>query len=307
VLVKRILGLEAALGLAALLASSPARADGPADRDACRTAYSQAQTLRDAHKLVDARAQLRTCAQATCASFILKDCTGWLLDIDGRVPSVVLIAKDAAGASLTDVSVTIDGKPLTARLDGTAVDVDPGAHEFVFTLQDGTKTQKSIVVAEGQKAQAVAVAFAGVGAPPTPGAVMPPEAQQPASDNASPASGFWTTRHKAGAGVTAAGAVGVIVGGIFGGLTASESSQQNKDCSGATLSLCPNHAAALSDHSSAVTDGAASTAAFIVGGILAAAGITLLVTGRTAEAPGAVVVTPSVGKSGGGLLLGAQF
>src|SRR5580704_5018677 len=95
-----------ALVVAFTLASGvlfPAWAD---EKQACSDAYQLAQTLRDQHKLVKAREQLRVCAAATCPGFISKECTGWLKDVDARVPSVVLTAKDAAGADVTDARVT---------------------------------------------------------------------------------------------------------------------------------------------------------------------------------------------------------
>jgi hypothetical protein len=73
--------------------SSSARAD---DKKVCSDAYEKAQSLRDEGKLVTARDQMRTCARATCAKFIAKDCATWLADVEARIPSVVLSATDAS-------------------------------------------------------------------------------------------------------------------------------------------------------------------------------------------------------------------
>jgi hypothetical protein len=82
---------------------------------------------------------------------------------------VVLAAKSAAGADLIDVQVTMDGNVLATKLDGLAIDVDPGAHTFVFATPNGPVEQR-VVVPEGAKAFRVAVGpSAGAGpAPPTP-------------------------------------------------------------------------------------------------------------------------------------------
>jgi hypothetical protein len=142
------------------------------DKQVCTDAYGQAQTLRDAHKLTEAREQLRVCARAECPGFIAKDCAAWLKDVEPRIPSVVLIAKNAAGSDLVDVKVTVDGAPLATKLDGLAVDVDPGAHTFAFEAPDGRVEQK-VVITEGGKAQRVSVAFGAPGTAPvvttTPG------------------------------------------------------------------------------------------------------------------------------------------
>jgi hypothetical protein len=190
----RFAALVPAVALLSLTASS-AWAD---EKQVCSDAYQQAQTLRDQHKLVKAREQLRTCAAATCPGFIVKDCTGWLKDVEPRVPSVVLTAKNAAGADVTDVKVTMDGAPLAASLDGIAIDVDPGAHTFAFEGADGRAEQK-VVVTEGAKAQHIAVTFGAPGAvavvTATPGTAATPTASAtpsaPSLAAASPAeSGF---------------------------------------------------------------------------------------------------------------------
>src|SRR5580692_7308798 len=118
----------------ALLTVSSAWAD---EKQVCSDAYQQAQKLREAHKLVTAREQMKVCARAECPGFIAKDCADWLKDVELRIPSVVLTGKNAAGADVTDMKVSIDGAPLVSKLDGLAVDVDPGAHTFAFEAADG--------------------------------------------------------------------------------------------------------------------------------------------------------------------------
>ncbi len=175
---------------AACFVASPALAD---EKQVCSDAYAKAQTFRDAHKLTAAREQLRICGRAECPSFIAKDCAGWLKDADARMPSVVFVVKNAAGSDLIDVKVTMDGAPLVAKLDGLAVDVDPGAHTFGFEAPDG-KAEEKMVVTEGAKAQRVAVTLgaagtavaaaspaAALGTAPAPAATAPKAAATPAA------------------------------------------------------------------------------------------------------------------------------
>jgi hypothetical protein len=152
----RPLALVVVLSLVGL-ATRSASAD---PKQVCNDAYEQGQTLRDQHKLIKAREQLRLCAAPSCAPAIVKECTEWLKDIEPRIPSVVLTAKNGAGADVTDVKVTMDGAPLAGSLDGLAVDVDPGPHTFVFEGAAG-RTEQKVLVAEGGKSQRVAASFGG--------------------------------------------------------------------------------------------------------------------------------------------------
>src|SRR5580704_16680089 len=78
------------------------------DKKMCNDAYREAQVLRNDHKLVLAREQLRICGAAACPGFITKDCNDWLKADESRIPSVVLAAKNAAGSDVTDAKVTMD-------------------------------------------------------------------------------------------------------------------------------------------------------------------------------------------------------
>ena len=53
-------------------------------------------------------------------------------EINRAIPRVVFEAKDSDGNDLVGVKVTMDGKVLTERLDGTAISLNPGEHKFVF-------------------------------------------------------------------------------------------------------------------------------------------------------------------------------
>ena len=74
-------------------------------------------------------------------------------------------AKDGAGNDLTEVKVSIGDKVLATRLDGKAIELDPG--EYVVKLEAGGRTiDKTVVVAEGQKSRTVDVVFDDPKAPP---------------------------------------------------------------------------------------------------------------------------------------------
>lgn len=241
---------------------TPARADGaPAS---CADAYTNAQTLRNDRKLLDARAALRICVQPTCKDFIVKGCTDWLAQVEASMPSVVPVATDAAGNDLPGVKVLMDGKVLLEKIDGRSVDVDPGTHTFSFEAPDGTKAEKEIVVAEGEKQKRVAVTL-GPAATSTP-AATPPAGTAPVPSE--PSSGSpWKTVGLVTAGV---GAAGLVAGSVFGVLALS-----GKSSCGSSSNPCTAGSSDANNNSSAVSNGNISTVLFVAGGVLAAGGVTL--------------------------------
>lgn len=253
-----------------------------ADKAECDAAYDQAQTFRDAKKLVEAREQLRACARATCPQSMVRDCTGWLADAERAIPSVVLVATDAAGNALPNVNVSIDGAPPRA-LDGTSWDVDPGPHTFAFVGGGGTRVEKQVLAVQGTKDQRVVVAL-----------VTAPVVVAPVPEPARSSRGPWKPVGYALLGV---GAAGLVLGGVFGAVALSTKS---KDCSD---DLCHPGTS-----STVLAQGNVSTAGFVAGGILAAAGITiLLVAPKAKEQPGTVEAVPVAGGGTTGLALRGSF
>lgn len=142
----------------------------------CAEAASAGQVLRDEGKLVDARAKFVTCAQPTCPKLIQKDCAQWQTEVDGRLPTIVLAAKDSAGRDVKRVTVTMDGKPLATGIDGRSVAVDPGAHKFRFEAEGFEATETEAVVREGERARAIQGTLKlPPGSEPLPPVVKPPE------------------------------------------------------------------------------------------------------------------------------------
>ncbi|MFO0589481.1 MAG: hypothetical protein U0441_18230 [Polyangiaceae bacterium] len=142
------------LSVLAVSIAATARADD--DVEACATASEKGQELRDQGKLTSARELFVTCAAERCPKIVRKDCADWLAAVDEALPSVTLRARDADGRDLTDVKVTVDGKPLADRLDGRAITLDPGSHKFLFHAAIGDVT-KTLLLHEREKGRAVDV------------------------------------------------------------------------------------------------------------------------------------------------------
>src|SRR5579863_2417832 len=107
-------------------------AAGEPSKQECVTANESAQDLRRLSQLRAARTQLARCVSASCPGPVREDCAQRLTEVDLAMPTLVLVAKDKAGNDLSSVLVTMDGLPFADSLDGSAVQVDPGEHRFVF-------------------------------------------------------------------------------------------------------------------------------------------------------------------------------
>jgi len=270
-----------ALPIAALVfvVCAEARADGVAS---CDDAFERSQVVRDEGKLLEARRLFRACGAPTCSPTEHKLCSKWLGEVEVRVPSVILSAKDATGADLTDLTVTMDGLQIAKGLDGRALDVDPGAHVFVFIAPDGARAETKVVVEERGKGKVVAVRFA----PPAAAAVLP-IAPVPTT----PVDGGSSLR-TVGLVTGAVGIGGLALGTVFGILALTNKSS---DC----------HEGVCTPGSSATVygQGNVSTAGFVAGGVLLAGGVTLvLLAPKPAGGGGAsVTLTPLVGGAVTGL------
>jgi hypothetical protein len=208
------------------------------------------------------------------------------------MPSVVLVANDPSGAALPSVTVSIDGAPSARNLDGTSWEIDPGPHAFSFVATDGTKAEKSVIVAEGQKAQRIVVT---IGAPPLI-AVAPPPPPESATGAADSSDGHG--QRVAAFTVGGVGIVGVGLGAVFGGLALSKWGSAKSACP--TFSGCSTEAS--SERTSSVTFGTVSDVGFIAGGAMLAAAVTLYLTAPKGPSPVVgIEVVP------GGLRVGGSF
>ena len=283
----------------ALTLGTWARADATTT---CTDASSQGQIQRDAHKLVEARDQFIICAKKECPSVVRKDCATWLEQVQASLPSVVPIAADEAGNSLPDVKVSMDGKLLVDKLDGRAVEINPGTYMFTFEAPDGTKTDKQVVVAEGEKDKRIAATIArpaemGTGAVTPPGTInepTPPPTSPSTPAEVPPAVSSTSPWKPIGIVTTGLGVVGLGLGGFFGMQASTK-----KDSAGCdSHSVCPTPTA-FSTLSTAKSDGNVSTGLFVAGGVMAAGGIMMWALAPSTR----VQVAPSVGKNTAGVLL----
>jgi hypothetical protein len=169
--------VRVALAVALVLTAVPARAAAPTKAE-CLAAYTDGQDARQVGKLQKARAQFALCAGDPCPRALHADCTRWHGDVDRLMPSIVLAARGADGRDRTEVRVLLDGAPVADRLDGRALEIDPGEHSLRFEAAGEDPVEQRIVIHEGEKTREIAVT---IGAAPAPSAPVAPEQPLPSA------------------------------------------------------------------------------------------------------------------------------
>jgi hypothetical protein len=128
-----------------------ASASADPTKEQCIDANTRAQSLLRAHSLAEARALLQSCVDPQCPTPVRIDCSRRLEVLDRMQPTIIFDAKDEAGNDLSGVSVNMDGRSLTERLDGAELSVDPGSHDFVFKAAGRAPVKQSYVLKEFEK------------------------------------------------------------------------------------------------------------------------------------------------------------
>lgn len=322
--------------VSSLLVGSSASAGDPTKAE-CIVANEQAQDLRGSGKLLEARAQLAVCIAQSCPGAIRQDCVQRLGDVEKALPTLVLIARDSSGNDVGAVHATIDGKAVSQNLNGTAMPLDPGEHKIVLEAAGLPRTEKTLVLHEGEKARREVVTFsggqpAGAGAAGASGGSKPPAAEAkpesgghdavggggagagaqdtgtssagatepvpPSSSAGADAPHPGHTQRLIGVSMAGAGLVGVAVGTIFAFVSKSTFDQGYKDECG-MMTKCTNPQG-VADVQSGFDQAAVATVGFIAGGVLLAGGAAIYFTAPKA---GEVAIAPSLGDRGAGLTM----
>ena len=134
----------AVLGLGIDLSPHAALAD-----DKCIQAYEHGQELRQQKRLMEARAELRVCADPACPTATTSDCTRWLKEVEALLPSVHVHVLDPAGAPLPGARVSVDDREGPPDLV-----LAPGAHSVRCEL-NGQSTVRQVSIAEDERDRVV--------------------------------------------------------------------------------------------------------------------------------------------------------
>jgi hypothetical protein len=138
------------LGLALIADASAAHAEAPRG---CIDAVERGQALRDKVKLVEAKAAFLACASSACPEIIQRDCAQWVVEVETRLPTVIVTASDSSGHDVVYVPVLVDGVHFVDRLDGIAVPMNPGIHTLRFEPPRGVPFEQTVVIREAEKYQ----------------------------------------------------------------------------------------------------------------------------------------------------------
>lgn len=217
--------------------------------------------------------------------------------IEPRLPRLRVVAS----ALPPGATILRDGIPLAEGALGVALPVDPGGHVVEVTAPGHRPGRWEVEVAEGGRAE-VAVQLE-----PIPGGAFaaPPEVFTPAAPrrDAGPSPRLVTGVVLAGAGLAAL-AVGTVAGA---GTLDAKSDIEGLGCDHDTLT-CPStstrdRAEAIGERGSAMAT--VSTVSFVVGGLLAAAGVTLVVLDHVDRPPrdavASVRIAPIAAADGAGV------
>ena len=180
--------------------------------------------------------------------------------------------------------------------------MNAGPHTFHFEGADGASVDRSVLVKEGERNQAVVVTLAAAPVAPTltPAAATPQEAASaPVAPASAPAPSRSSTPWKTvGWVVGGAGVAGLALATVFGIVAAHEKSA---DCDGRVCD--PGTTGAIKFAA------LASDIGWIAGGVLLATGaaMVLFTPGGGHEPSAAVKLAPAVTASGGGVVLGGGW
>jgi hypothetical protein len=127
-------------------------------KKACILQHESAQSLRRTGKLLEAREAVLVCSRDECPAAVRSDCGDWLEAMSKNVPSLVFRVK-SDDKDVSDVRVSVDGKLITSRLDGTPYELNPGSHTLLFEYAGFDPIQQEILVLEGEKNRVIAANF----------------------------------------------------------------------------------------------------------------------------------------------------
>ncbi len=184
----------------------------------CVARHGEAQEHRLEGRLVEARRALVECGRAECPGPVRADCAAWEAEVARSIPTVVVAARSRRGDEVA-VRVLVDGTVLRERLDGGAIEVNPGARRFRFELVGERPIELFVLVHEGEKHRLVEVDFS----PPSPPPPTEPEPEpEPAGPVArTPALAWW---------LGGAALAGAVVGTGFGVSALETRDEHRRQC-----------------------------------------------------------------------------
>ncbi len=268
----------------------------------CLAATESSVKLGNDHKLRAERAQLLVCSAASCPKDIRKDCASQVEAVSAQIPTIIFDAKDASGADINAVKVTMDGEVLAERLEGTALSIDPGEHAFAFETAGQPLVTRKLTIQQAQKDRHERITFGTIPPAPSPNTVPTPSVQESTSEPvAAPIS---HGRRTAGWVIGSVGLAGLGAGIALWAIASGKRS----DCN--SRGGCPT-TTDLDNYNSATSLLNASYGLLIGGGVATATGLILWISSPSGSsghgAQGTVRESIRIGFAPNGVVLSGAF
>lgn len=193
-----------------------------------------------------------------------------------------------------DLRIEVDGNPLARAAWDVAVPMDPGEHEIVAKAAGRLPVTTKVTIAPDGGVKEVPIGPLAVD--PSVHEATPPPGPRPIVAPPPPARS--SPLRPIGFATLGVGGAGLIAGGIFGGLAASTWSSAHGKCPN---NACPSDTQ-VSDGRRAGTFADVATVSLVAGGVLAAAGLTLVLI-----APSRPTATAYLAPTLAGVVLGGSF
>jgi hypothetical protein len=205
-----------------------------------------------------------------------QDAAQELAALTPRIPSVQIMIE---GATASEVSITLDGKPVPAALLDEERPANPGTHELVAN-RGKERLERSVQLAEGEKQRAV-FQFQPLAASSDGSALNGASTNDHSVSQSSTDLAPGRARKTLAFATLAAGGAGLAVGTVAAILAQGKRNDLNNGPYCSDDKCLP---AAGSEVSSFRTLRTVSSVGFIAGGALAATGVVLLLTSRSSAA-----------------------
>jgi len=301
------------MGLVSALAVSTASRSARADDETlskCIAQSDQGVDLRKHGRLLEARRALALCAAPSCGPEISDACQKGIAEINAILPSVVFVPRNGAGEDVAAVKLAVDGTPYAERLDGSAVVIDPGEHEFRFEVAGQQPVSKRFVLREGEVNRREEILIGPP--PPAPHAAPQPAQSIVVVNSVTPAGkpqldSTGSFQRTIGTVLLAVGLpIGVITTATYGVIAGMKWSSAPDECKAS----CGPGSPAQQDRQAAGSAASSANVAGVLTGVVLAGGIILRVTAparRPLAPPSEVRVVPTVSDRGGGVLVSGSF
>lgn len=279
---------------------------------ACIAANDRGLDLRHRGQLLEARRAFAECASAACGAEVDEACEKQIAEIGELLPTVVFVPKNGAGEDVARVRLYVDGTPYAERLDGSAVVVDPGEHEFRFETAGQPPVTKRFVLREHEQNRREEILIGPPARPPPapkPNVAAAPSVivfnQGPGPRQLDSTGSFQRTTGTLLLAVALP--VALVVGLTYGGLAASKWSSAQDDCK----TSCGAGSTAQKELSDARSAATGADIAVSLAGVALVGGIVLRVTAPSRRpirsSTSGIRVLPVVSDRSGGLAAVGSF